>query len=76
MWFLGAIILAIASSALTVVLTRPEQTDGPVRIVSRRVADRLARDWDDRQACDAYVEKLHETMGLDFRLRREPDDPE
>ncbi len=73
MWFLGAILLAIASSSLMVVVTRPEATEGPVRTVSRTVASRLARDWDDPQASEAYVERLRESMGLDLRVRRDPE---
>ena len=74
LWFLGAIVLATASSALVVHFTRPEQSEGPVRIVSRTVAARLARDWDDPRACDAYISRLRDTAGLDLRLHRDPDD--
>ena len=73
LWFLGAIVLAIASSALTVALTRPEQTEGPVRIVSRTIAARLSRDWDDARASEAYVSRLRDPLGLDLELVRDPE---
>ena len=72
MWFLGAIVMAIASSSAVVYLTRPEQTEGPVRVVSRTVAARLAREWNDPRACDAYVERLRDSTGLELTLIRDP----
>jgi two-component system, OmpR family, sensor kinase len=72
MWFLGAIVMAIASSAAVVYLTRPEQTEGPVRVVSRTVAARLSREWNDPRACDTYVAHLRESTGLDLTLVRDP----
>ncbi len=72
LWFLGAIVMAIASSAAVVYLTRPEQTEGPVKIVSRTVAARLSRDWNDPRACDAYVSHLRDGTGLDLKLVRDP----
>src|SRR5262249_51195973 len=73
LWFIGAIVLAIASSSLTVWLTRPEPTEGPVRVVSRNVQHHLARDWDDPHATEVYVQRLEELTGLDLRIRRDPD---
>jgi signal transduction histidine kinase len=72
-WFTGAIVLAIASSSLTVWLTRPEPTEGPVRVVSRNIQHHLARDWEDPHACDAYVKRLEELTGLELRIRRDPE---
>jgi signal transduction histidine kinase len=75
-------VLAIAASAFTVHLTRPaqaeghltrpEQAEGPVRVVSRSISGHLSRQWDDPGACEAYVDHLRESMGLDLRLRRDP----
>ncbi len=74
-WFLAAIVLAAASSTLSVVLTRPEgDAQGtPRQVVARTLAARLSRMWDDRGACDAYVAEMREVTGFDFRLLRDPD---
>lgn len=72
LWFLGAIVLAIGASAVTVMLTASDPQDNPTRVVSRHVLHRLARDWDDVAATDAYMVQLRETTGLDLRLRRDP----
>lgn len=72
LWFLGAIVMAIASSSAVVYLTRPEQSEGPVRVVSRTVAARLSREWNDPRACEVYVEHLRESTGLELKLLRDP----
>jgi two-component system, OmpR family, sensor kinase len=72
LWFLGAIVMAIASSAAVVYLTRPEQTEGPVRVMSRNISGRLSRDWNDPKACDAYVAHLRDATGIELRIVRDP----
>jgi len=71
LWFLGAIILAIAASILTTVLTASDN-ETPTRVVSRHVQRKLARVWDDPVATEQYVADLRETTGLDMRVRRDP----
>jgi two-component system, OmpR family, sensor kinase len=71
-WFLGAILLAIAASAGTTLLTHEDSNDAPTRVVSRHVQQRVARTWDDAAATDAYIAELRDTTGLDIRLRRDP----
>lgn len=72
-WFLAAILLAAASSSLAVALMRPEPGKTPGPVMTRGIAGRLGRMWDDTRACDAYVETMRETTGFDFRLRRDPE---
>lgn len=71
-WFLGAILLAIAASAVTTVVTSPE-AETPTRIVSRHVMHRVAKVWDDPAATEAYLARLREDTGLDIRARRDPE---
>jgi signal transduction histidine kinase len=72
LWFLGAIVLAIAASSVTVALTASDAGENPTRVISRHVLHRLAKDWDDPIATDAYIQQLRETTGLDLRVRRDP----
>ena len=53
-------------------LTSDATGDNPTRVVSRHVQNRVARVWDDPAATDAYVAQLHDTTGLDIRVRRDP----
>ena len=64
--------MAIASSAAVVFVTRPEQTEGPVRVMSRNISGRLSRDWNDTRACDTYVAHLRDETGIDLRIVRDP----
>jgi two-component system, OmpR family, sensor kinase len=73
LWFLVAITLAIAASVGTTLLTNTDGGEGPTRVVSRHVQQRVARTWDDPAATDAYIAELRETTGLDIRLRRDAD---
>jgi two-component system OmpR family sensor kinase len=70
LWFLGAIVLAMATSALVVVTTRPEPVTG-VETVARNVAGRLAATWDDADATRAYVGEVRDVTGFDARLLRD-----
>ncbi len=69
-WFLGAIVLALAASGLTTLLTSSE-SENPTRIVSRHVIHRAAKVWDDPVATEAYLARLREDTGLDIRARRD-----
>ncbi len=71
LWFLGAIVLALATSAGTLFVLHEEQ-ESPAGVVSRTVSTRLARMWDDPRACERYTEQLRETTGLDLALERDP----
>jgi signal transduction histidine kinase len=74
LWFLAAIVLAVLSSSLTVVLTRPEvQERAPRQLVARTMSTRLSRMWDDHAACDAYVAEMRDVTGFEFKLLRDPE---
>ncbi len=73
LWFLGAIVLAIATSAAVVWITRPEQGERPATVIARTVAGRLSRDWNDPRACEQYVAHMSEMTGLDLKLIRDVD---
>jgi len=68
--FVGAILLAMATSALVVVTTRPEPVTG-TEVVARNVAARLASSWDDPDATRAYVGEVRDVTGFDVRLVRD-----
>ncbi len=70
-WFLGAIFLAIVTSLLAVMATRPEPVTGAEAMTSH-VASRLAAAWDDPEATRAYVAEVRDVTGFDARLVREP----
>lgn len=71
-WFLAAIVLAVAASALATWLTQTDAPDAPHLVASRHVQHRLARAWDDPAATEAYVAELRDATGLDVRVRRDP----
>ncbi len=71
-WFLGAIVLAIAASAVVAALTNDDASEAPTRVVSRHVQQRVAKLWDDPTATEAYVAQLRDSTGLDLRVRRDP----
>ncbi len=71
-WFLAAILTAFAASAITLwVMRSAESTPSAPSIATRAIASRVARDWDDPAACDRYVARVHELIGLDVRVRRD-----
>src|SRR5215472_791882 len=70
-WFFGAIVLAILTSALVGITTRPEPTSG-VEAMARNVGSRLASAWDDSDATRAYVGEVRDVTGFEVRLVREP----
>jgi two-component system OmpR family sensor kinase len=69
-WFVGAIFLAIVTSALVVGTTRPEGTSG-VEAAAHHMASRLANDWDDESGVRAYVNEIRDVTGFDVRLVRD-----
>ncbi len=70
-WFVGAILLAITTSALVASRTRPESVLG-LEAVARHIADRLGRDWDDPGATRDYVSEVRDVTGFEVRLVRDP----
>ncbi len=70
LWFVGAILLAMATSALVVVTTRPDPVTG-VETVARNVSSHLALVWGDADATRAYVDEVRDVTGFDVRLVRE-----
>jgi two-component system OmpR family sensor kinase len=70
-WFVGAILLAMLTSALVVSTTRPESVTGAEALV-RNVSDRLAASWDDPDATRAFVGEIRDVTGFDVRLVRDP----
>src|SRR5262249_20885594 len=75
-WFLGAILLAILASSATWFVTHPSEPPFAAgRIAVRAIGHNVSRLWDDPAACDAYINRVHETVGLDLRVRRDPENP-
>lgn len=70
-WFLVAILVAAATSALAVVVGRGEAPAGPGQVLARGMAVKLSRIWDDHAACERYLAVMRESTGFDFRLRRD-----
>jgi signal transduction histidine kinase len=70
-WFVGAILLAMLTSALVVSTTRPESVTG-AEALARNVSDRLGSAWDDPEATRAFVDEVHDVTGFDVRLVRDP----
>jgi two-component system OmpR family sensor kinase len=70
LWFLGAIVLAMATSALVVFTTRPDPVTG-VETVARNIAGRLGASWDDADATRAFVGEVRDVTGFDARLVRD-----
>ena len=72
LWFLAAIVVAFASSALVVGCSRPEAFTTGAEVMARTVSARLAAVWDDPAATDAFVAEVRNVTGFDVRLFREP----
>ena len=70
-WFVGAILLAISTSALVASNARPEAVVG-ADALARNVAERLALIWDDPEATRAYVAEVRDVTGFGVRLVRDP----
>ena len=72
LWFLGAIFVAFASSAVVVGCSRPEAFTTGAEIMARTVSARLATVWDDQAATDAFVVEVKNVTGFEVRLWRDP----
>ncbi|HXX67107.1 MAG TPA: ATP-binding protein [Polyangiaceae bacterium] len=70
-WFVGAILLAVSTSALVASNARPESLVG-ADAAARNVAERLALGWDDPEATRAYVAEVRDVTGFDVHLVRDP----
>src|SRR5260370_21019561 len=70
-WFVGAILLAMLTSALVVATTRPEPVTG-AEAVARNVSAHLASSWDEPEATRAYLGEIRDVTGFDVRLLRDP----
>jgi signal transduction histidine kinase len=70
-WFFGAIALAILTSALVGIATRPDAANG-AEIMTRNVGARLAGAWDDPDAVRTFVGEVRDVTGFEVRLVREP----
>jgi signal transduction histidine kinase len=70
-WFVGAIVLAMATSALVVFTTRPEPATG-AEAMAQNVSTRLAALWDDPEGTRAFVAQLRDVTGFEVRLVRDP----
>ncbi|MEO6573789.1 MAG: ATP-binding protein [Polyangiaceae bacterium] len=73
LWFLGAIVLAVVASSITVAVTRPPLSGQSGQVMARQMAARLSRMWDEPESCEAYVAEMREISGVDFKLRRDPE---
>lgn len=70
-WFVGAILLAVSTTALVASNARPEAVVG-ADSAARNVAEHLSLSWDDPEATRAYVAKVRDVTGFDVRLIRDP----
>lgn len=70
-WFVGAILMAMLTSATVHFTTGAESAygaEGP----ARRIADHLALVWDDPEATRAFLVEVRDVTGFDVRLVRDP----
>jgi signal transduction histidine kinase len=74
LWFLSAILLALGASTATLWLTHANEPHevGAFRTALHTVGNRVAARWDDPPACAAYLAELHESLGIELHLRRDP----
>jgi two-component system, OmpR family, sensor kinase len=70
-WFLAAIVAAAGTAMLTAWAMRTTEAPGSRNVATRAIASHLAREWDDPQACEAYLARVRDVIGLDFHLRRD-----
>jgi two-component system OmpR family sensor kinase len=70
-WFVGAILLAILTSAMVGLSTRPDSVTG-AEAMARNVGTRMADTWDDEAARQAYVAEVRDVTGFEVRLVRDP----
>jgi two-component system OmpR family sensor kinase len=72
MWMLGAILLSFAVSMAVSWLTRADPTNRPAQVLAKNVAAHLDAVWDNPEACDAFVTRMHDDTGFPLRLVRDP----
>ncbi len=70
-WFLTAIVVAFVASTTSFWAMRGAETPTAITMASRHIAGRLARDWDDPEACDRDLERVRDLVGLELHLRRD-----
>jgi two-component system, OmpR family, sensor kinase len=70
-WFLAAIVAASGAAIATGWALRSSDSPTAPNVATRAIANHLAHDWDDPKACDAYVARVREVIGLDVHLRRD-----
>ena len=70
-WFVGAILLAMLTSSLVVLATRPEQGN-VAELVARNMSAELANVWDDEAATRSYLAEVRAVTGLEAHLVRDP----
>ena len=70
-WFVGAIVLAMATSALVGFTTRPDAVTG-AEAMAQNVSLHLASIWTDPDAVRAYLTEVRDVTGFDVRLVRDP----
>ncbi len=71
LWFVGAILLAIFTSAMVGLSTQPESITG-AEAMARNVSARLSTSWDDPDACRAFVAEVRDVTGFEAHLVRDP----
>ena len=69
LWFLGAIVLAVGTSALVVGVARPEAATGG-EVLAHTVGAHLVEVWEDPKATEIYLEEIREVTGFDVTLHR------
>ena len=72
-WFVTAIVAAAGAAMMAAWAMRVAEAPTAPSVATRAIAGHLARDWDDPKACEAYVARVHDVLGLDVRLRRDVD---
>ncbi|MGO9708007.1 MAG: sensor histidine kinase [Polyangiaceae bacterium] len=72
-WFLTAIVAAFGAAMFTAWATRSAESPSAPTVATRAIASHLARDWDDPEACEVYVTRVRDLIGLDVHLRRDLD---
>jgi signal transduction histidine kinase len=70
-WFVGAILVAMLTSSLVVLATRPEQGN-VAEAVARNMSAELANVWDDEAAARNYLNEVRSVTGLEAHLVRDP----
>src|SRR5271168_1136510 len=68
-WFLAAILAAFGAAMGTASVMRSAEPPSAPNLATRAIATHLARDWNDQEACDAYVARVRDLIGLDVRVR-------